>query len=243
MDHDEAVERAPARIIASSRSLLAIGLLLATGLAAFLGWRYEKLGEDVQDLRRELQRRTLAPPAGAVVPVRSVATIDGDSLVLGDPEPGTADLLVFLRTTCPACEETLPAVRSLMERLGSASDVHVAGIFLDSAADVRAYREQHDLSIPAVSMLDRRTVSLFRVGIVPLAVVVGDEGRVVHARPGVMDAEAAVDSLVRVTRSYLERSGTPASSTTRFSPERGSHPLSSAGPRAGQSPSFDEELP
>jgi peroxiredoxin len=243
MDPQEPSDQMPSPGLPWRRYALAGGLLVATGLAAVLGWKHQKLGEDFQDLRRELQRRTLAPPAGAVVSVRSVATVDGDSLVLGDPEPGTADLLVFLPTTCPACEETLPAVRSLTERLGSASDVHVAGIFLDSASDVRAYREQHDLSIPAVSMLDRRTVSLFRVGIVPLAVVVGDEGRVVHARPGVMDAEAAVDSLIRVTRSYLERSGTPESPTTRLNPELGSHPLSSAGPRAGQSPSLHEELP
>lgn len=76
-----------------------------------------------------------------------------------------------------------------------------------------------------------------------VAVVVGDGGRVVHARPGVMDAEAAVDSLVRVTRSYLERWGTPASSTTRLNPELGSHPRSSVGPRAGQSPFLHRDLP
>lgn len=212
-----------------TRLLFVGGLLLATGLLVVLAWKYRVLRQEY----RELRRQRLAPEAGAYLPARAVATVGGDSLMLGDPGRGRAQLLYFLRTTCSACSRSVPALRSLARTVRADSDVQVVGVYFDSARAIEDYRVEHDLRFPAVSVLDRRTVSLFRVGIVPLVVLVGSDGRVLHARPGVIEAEAALDTLLQAIRARLESSSAERKPTGIGLERTGTDPSFRAGRRAG----------
>lgn len=162
------------------------------------------LAREQRDLTRryvELRARALHPHPGLVVPTFEAKGVDGERFVLGAPGVGRPQVLFFFTTRCPYSRTSIPSWRALHEASrGGAARFQAIGVALDSGAVVRAYAEEHRLPYPVVTLPERKLASLYRVRRVPLLVVVGDEGRVLHARVGAMESGAAVDSILRVIR-------------------------------------------
>ncbi len=72
------------------------------------------------------------------------------------------------------------------------------GLSLDEAEETRRFVEAEGLSFPVVQHLEPRLSFLYRADLVPQVLVVGEGGRVVYARAGVLEGGAAIDSVLEV---------------------------------------------
>ncbi len=175
--------------------LVAYGTLAALSVVVLTLTRQNRdLSQEVRHLRAESK----ALQAGSVVPAFSAATLDGDSITVGDVAPGDLQLLFVLTSKCPYCLRTLPTWKSIarqMQQSGS-SRVSVVGISLDSVADsTRRYVDDHDIGFPIVRFPDARMAGIYRALGTPITVVIGEKGEVVYGRAGELSDSAAVDSL------------------------------------------------
>lgn len=118
----------------------------------------------------------------------------------------------MLTTTCPHCLATLSAWNQLADTALADSAVDMVGLSLDGGDSLRGYLAAHPLPFPVVVFADPTLRFLYRAASVPQTIVLDDQGRVVHLRRGRLDAQAGVDSLIRIMRS---RRGTPGA---RISP-------------------------
>ncbi len=147
---------------------------------------------------RRLAREVVEPRAGLFVPEYPVTTIDQAPVTLG--AVGQRQVLIFFRTTCPYSRASTPAWNAVAARLQDHPEISVYGVALDSADATRTYGADHQLRFPLIARPDPRLIGLYRVSGVPLIVVVSEEGRMAYARLGVLDAAAAVDSVVTAAR-------------------------------------------
>ena len=76
----------------------------------------------------------------------------------------------------------------------------IYGVSLDSFEATRAYAMEHALTFPVVSLTERRARGLFRLRRVPQVLILNDEGRVAFTRLGVVESQAALDSILAAAR-------------------------------------------
>ena len=124
---------------------------------------------------------------------------------------GQRQLLIFFRTTCSYCRASMPAFNALAARLAADSGIGIYGVALDSAMAARSYAVEHGLPFPVIAEPTVRLVSLYRVSSVPLVLVLNEQGRMAYTQLGVLDAPAAVDSVMRAA----EYRPAPAAESTR----------------------------
>jgi len=107
----------------------------------------------------------------------------GDTVRLADLSPLT--LFVFL-STCPSCERTTPAWREALDSERS-DPRRFAAITLDGPGAV-AWASQELPGVPLLEPLDRRRFTA-RLGIevVPTAIAIGTDGRMIQRREGVLE--------------------------------------------------------
>jgi methylamine dehydrogenase accessory protein MauD len=143
-------------------------------------------------------------------PRLDVATVAGDMLQIGAPNPQGADTLVmFVSPSCPVCKSLLPALRSIRRSEKPRVEVILAS---DGPA------AEHDRFIAAESLqefpyvLSERLGLAFGAGRLPHAVLL-DGGGIVRAS-GLVNSREHLDSLfearergVASLQEYLERSG------------------------------------
>ena len=165
--------------------VISVGLLVRVALGK----------QAAEERERRLFDRTQNPRAGVYVPIYETTSITGESVRLGDPEPGTRQVLLFFNTTCPYCLNSVPTWNALTGLADSRDDVTAIGVALDSTHLVTAYRSDHDLRYPVVELDDPRFVRLFRVTTVPLTMVIEPDGRVAYARRGQFASQVFVDSV------------------------------------------------
>ncbi|MFQ5688895.1 MAG: peroxiredoxin family protein [Gemmatimonadota bacterium] len=148
-----------------------------------------------------LLRRAMNPHPGLFVPTFTARTLEGDTITLGHPGPGRAQLLFFFTTTCPYCRASIPAVRRI-----AAAQVRgrVVAISLDSLLATRAYAREHALHYPVVPLPERKLADLYRVRRVPLVLVIGEGDEVVYARAGILEGPEAVDSVLEALRNAVD---------------------------------------
>jgi len=106
------------------RTLALPGALLAAAALVVV------LGIQVRAARAELQaekRKAILPATGQVVPAVRARTLDGDSVLLGEGEPGTSQVLFIFNTRCGICVATLPSWERVHARLGGAAAATVLG--------------------------------------------------------------------------------------------------------------------
>lgn len=189
------------------RPLLLLALAAATVLVVVLA----RQNRDLREQRDLLAERMAGPYAGMWMPEVTGRTLADEPVVLGAPEEGSAQVLLFFTTTCPHCRASLPSWRSIAERLSAeAPAAEVVGVSLDSLAETDAYVREHRLPFPVARLVRRRDVGAVRATSVPAVAVVDAEGRTVYARVGRMETEAAVDSVVAAARGALApASGAP----------------------------------
>jgi peroxiredoxin len=175
---------------------LSTALVLALVLVVVLGRRLDALGEQYYKVSRLATRLH----AGSVVPAFRAATLSGDSLTIGEaPGPDTRQILFVLTTTCPYCKATLPVWARLADSLTRLPNqsIQVIAISLDSLEATRRYVAEHGLKYPVVTFPSFKLKRLYRAGTVPETVVLDKDGRVLHARTGVLAVPAVLDSIYK----------------------------------------------
>lgn len=179
------------------RSVIAqAALLIAVALVAGLGWRQRNLTNDLVEARA--RQRSLN--VGDAVPLLDAVTMAGAPVRVGDTRAGERQVPFFIERECQFCQATVPAWRNLVKALRDSGleSVRVLAMAVDSAQSVSEYLAQSSLEIPTVAFPDRRTRRLFRAGLVPQTVVVGDSGIVLYARAGQILNKATIDSNIAV---------------------------------------------
>jgi methylamine dehydrogenase accessory protein MauD len=143
-------------------------------------------------------------------PRLEVATVAGDTLHIGAPNPrGVDTLLLFVSPSCPVCKSLLPALRSIRRREKPPVEVILAS---DGPA------AEHDAFVAAESLqefpyvLSERLGLAFGAGRLPHAVLLDGDG-IVRAS-GLVNSREHLDSLfearergVASLQEYLERTG------------------------------------
>jgi len=117
---------------------------------------------------------------GALAPVMTLRTIDGDVIDLAKLYGGKPVYLKFWATWCVPCREQLPGFKRIYDALGDRMNVIAVNIGLnDDAADVRAFREQWGLRMPIV-IDDGRLAAALDLQVTVQHVVIGRDARLVY---------------------------------------------------------------
>jgi hypothetical protein len=166
-----------------------------------LAWQKQSLETRYWELAARLDH----PYLGMYVPVIRAASLQGDSVLIGQPGKGKRQVLLVFDTRCLYSRASLPWWNALPDRLADDSCVQVYGVSLDSLEATRTYAMEHELAFPVVSLTERRAQRLFHLQRVPQVLILNDEGRVVFTRRGVMESDTAVDSVVAAARDTLKQ--------------------------------------
>ena len=187
-----------------------LALLIAVSAAAVLVIALAREKQSLEARYGESASRLLYPYAGMYVPVVRGPSLHGDSIVIGKAGEGERQVLFGFSTTCGYCDASLASWETIAAHLAEESGVWVFGVSRDSPEATRAYVEDHGLSFPIVTFTDPRIQALYRLQAVPQTLILNGEGRVIYARLGAVESEAAVDSVVAAARA----AGDPESSET-----------------------------
>lgn len=192
--------------------LLPIALLLSLALVAVLAWQNREL----RTQRDWLAERATRPYHGMYVPAVPVEGLRGEALTLGGVS-GDFQVLYFFTPQCPYCLASVPMVRALAGRLDDAfgDRVQMVGVGDAKAGALVDYVREHRFEFPVAAVSDRRTLMLFRGSSVPLVLVIGADGRVLHSQLGTIDTMDQVGSILAAMR----KDTPPAAATqTRSTP-------------------------
>jgi methylamine dehydrogenase accessory protein MauD len=164
--------------------LVVLALLVAViALARQVGILYERVAP--------MGALTLdaGPAVGAAAPTMSLRALDGRAIELGIPGR-ISTLLFFLSPTCPVCKKLLPILRSIQR--AERSWMHIVLASDGEPAEHQAYVARQGLEdFPYV--LSRDLGLAFRVGKLPYAVLVDEQGQV--RAKGLVNSREQIDSL------------------------------------------------
>lgn len=133
------------------------------------------------------------PYVGEPVPVATGEDFDGEPVTIG--EPGTPQLLMFMASWCPACQQELPEVVDWMEQGGLPDDVELTTV-ITNLDDTRPnwppqdWLEEEGFEGPV--LVDDASASVseaYGLRATPFWVAVDEEGRVVARVAGMLGAE------------------------------------------------------
>jgi methylamine dehydrogenase accessory protein MauD len=164
--------------------LVVLALLVAViALARQVGILYERVAP--------MGALTLdaGPAVGAAAPTMSLRALDGRAIELGIPGRAST-LLFFLSPTCPVCKKLLPILRSIQGAERGWMNIVLASD--GEPAEHQAYVARQGLEdFPYV--LSRDLGLAFRVGKLPYAVLVDEQG---HVRAkGLVNSREQIESL------------------------------------------------
>jgi peroxiredoxin len=182
-------------------------LVAALVLVAVLASKNQSLQREVRRLR--VQDKT--PHAGVVVPAFRAATLNGDSVTVGEMSDGGRQVLFYFTSTCPYCIQTLPAWKTIASEVRT-RDRDVAAVFgisLDSMDATTRYAAVHALPFPVLRFPDAKTAALYRAVGVPITVVLDHDGNVLYGRAGALTERAAIDSVLAAVRQTSPQPTTP----------------------------------
>jgi len=159
------------------------------------------LGFEVHSLRPkadELRRRKALPYVGQFQPTVKVATLTGDSIVLGETTFGRGQLLMFFTATCPICKRTVPSWKRISERLHAdvARRFDVVWVSLSSADSAKRWVAEQRISDPVVRMPNSKMLAVYRIKGVPITLLLDEQGQVAYMHPSFYASVMAEDSLV-----------------------------------------------
>ncbi|MEZ0470264.1 TlpA family protein disulfide reductase [Luteimonas salinilitoris] len=177
--------------------VLPIALLLSLALVAVLAWQNREL----RTQRDWLAERATRPYYGMYVPAVPVEGLHGEALTLGGVS-GDFQVLYFFTPQCPYCLASAPMVRVLAGRLDDAfgERVQMIGVGDAEAGALAGYVREHGFDFPVAAVADRRALMLFRGNSVPLVLVIGADGRVLHSHLGTIDTMDQVGSILAAMR-------------------------------------------
>lgn len=130
------------------------------------------------------------PKVGDLAPVLELTTLAGGSLKLGLVAGKKSQLLFFLSPTCPVCKKLLPVLKSVRNVEAKWLDIVLAS---DGNMPEHAefYRKAGLAEFPYV--LSTELGMAFKVGKLPYAVLIGDDGRV--RSKGLINSREQLESL------------------------------------------------
>jgi len=193
-------------LMMTSMILLWIAVIALTLAVLGLGQQVGVLLERVAPGGALMTGKGLKP--GEVAPELNLATLGGAPIHIGGARSDRRSTLVFfLSPTCPMCDAVIPAVRALARNEKDWLDVVLASDGDD--ADHVGYMRRKDLQeMPYV--VSRELGLRFRVGQLPHAALIGENGVVVSA--GLTNTREHLDSLLEAKRrgvgslqEYLEK--------------------------------------
>jgi len=123
-------------------------------------------------------------------------------------------LLLYFQSTCPACARNLPAWRRLMEERPAGLPAVAVG--LEEALPALGYVREELPGAVAARPEDRsRMTRLMGVEAVPTTQLVGEDGRLLWSRSGVLSASDVERVLDRARRAAPDGQGPSAAAPTR----------------------------
>jgi peroxiredoxin len=147
----------------------------------------------------ETYERATTPHTGLLLPAFAARTLAGEATMLGETPRDGRQVLFFFNSKCPYCRASVPAWKQVLAA-GGFPAAAAYGVSLDDEPVARSYARQQALPFPVVSMPGRRFAIAWRIHEVPRILVVDSEGRIVYSRAGVLQGQAAVDSVVAAAR-------------------------------------------
>lgn len=155
---------------------------LAVAVAAVGGW--------LQHASQRARAPAAAADIGATVPDVALAGLDGSPHHLSDFR-GRRVLVNFWATWCGPCLKEMPALAQAQANVDEKHTV-VLGIAMDDPARVKAFLARHPVNYPILMgrlASPSTTVQLGNVGeLLPYSVLLDENGRVLAAQLGVLDA-------------------------------------------------------
>ncbi|WP_419167041.1 hypothetical protein [Candidatus Palauibacter sp.] len=109
------------------QAVLMITVVISVGLLV----RVAQGKQAAEEREQRLFDRTQNPRAGIHVPIYEATSSAGEAVRLGQPEPGTRQVLLFFNTTCPYCLNSVPTWNALTDLADSRDDVTAIGVALD----------------------------------------------------------------------------------------------------------------
>lgn len=147
------------------------------------------------------------PKVGDMAPVFSLESLGGVSLAVGPAGSKRSQLLFFLSPTCPVCKKLLPVLKSIRTVEGEWLDIVLASDG-DRPEHIEFYRKAGLTEFPYV--LSTELGMAFKVGRLPYAVLIGDDGRVrakglVNSREQLESLFAAKELGVASVQEYIDQ--------------------------------------
>lgn len=147
------------------------------------------------------------PKVGDISPVFSLEALSGGSLAIGLATGKKSQLLFFLSPTCPVCKKLLPVLKSIRNVESKWLDVVFASDG-DRPEHEAFYRKAGLEDFPYV--LSAELGMAFKVGKLPYAVLIGDDGRIrgkglVNSREQLESLFAAKEMGVASVQEYIDQ--------------------------------------
>ena len=189
----------------------ALLLSLAMGVA-YVMWglatENRQLKSELAELRAQSSILGTAMQPGDRLPTVPLTDLAGRPATLADLVP-RGGVVAFLTTTCPFCKETLPAWGELA-RAYTARDVPFVGVSLDEVEPTRSYAHEMGVAWPLWVPEEPLAASAeLKVPLVPLTVLVGDDGVVQRIWSGAL-SELAVTELLDALGPLVLTSSVPS---------------------------------
>lgn len=126
------------------------------------------------------------------LPAFGLSTLDGESISLPDSAAGRIVFLNFWATWCVPCEEEMPALQQMQD--GHAADgVEVIAVTDPTSGqtedDIRAFIEDHDLSLTVALSSDLALYQTFNVLQIPITYIIDRDGTVRARHIGPLTSE------------------------------------------------------
>ena len=116
----------------------------------------------------------VAPKVGSLAPDFEVSTVDGATVSLQDLK-GKPILLLFFRTTCPACNTNMPNVQAAFEARGE--EVHFIAIETGSSNDsVQQYVENNSLGFTVALGKGNTAPEDYKIAFIPTTFFIDSQG-------------------------------------------------------------------
>jgi peroxiredoxin len=122
--------------------------------------------------------------AGKTAPLFTLNGSDGKRYSLAEALNKGPVLLAFFKVSCPVCQFTFPYVERLFERYGG-GPLTIWGISQDDARDTNEFRQEFEITFPALIDTDRYEVSNdYRISNVPTLFLIDPSGKIALSETG-----------------------------------------------------------
>jgi peroxiredoxin len=176
-----------------------IALAAAAVLVVVLAMKTRGLITDLEQAQLQLRRATTEPMRGMYMPAFQAATLEGGAPTTIGELPGEGrQVLLMYTTTCPFCLSSIPAWKQITAAVDTMKGTRatVYGVSLDSVDVTKQYIVKHGLPYQTVRFPNEKVAGMYRAGVVPVTLVMDEQGRTIYSRTGELKEKIAIDSVI-----------------------------------------------